>query len=149
MCRPSPSPGPGDPDPIDRPKGVNLSVFVLRADRVTQALPGDPFFAGDQLRFQVTTSRPGHAMVVYRDAAGALAAAWPFGAAVSEPLSAGTAQELEGFIRLDSSVGTETLALIVCPLPFGFGQLGWTDGLTPPHADCAVSSFALDKRAGP
>jgi len=131
-----------------RTKGSpGFTVYRERDGRVTEALPGETFHRGDRLRFVVDMPAAGELMIVGVEQSGKLYPVFP---AKENPSSrlvrAGTARELPGAIRLDESVGSERLHMVVCPEKFDIGKLETgARGILEAPEGCKISTFAFRK----
>jgi hypothetical protein len=108
----------GTPRPGERTKGgLGLTVFVKRAggavDTVTQEAD---LHAGDELRFALASSAPGHAVVLGLDAAPSVTIYAPDPAAASTaiPIDATGSITLPGSIVADATAGAERVVALVC-----------------------------------
>lgn len=109
--RPLPS-----PPPDQRMKGSSLSlgVYVRRGSGVVIAAQSPAAVApGEQIRFEVTSGRPGFLGIVGLDAAGAVTPYVTSGSRLRK-LDAGR-QLLDGSILLDETLGAERLIAVWCP----------------------------------
>lgn len=136
-------------EPGLRMKGsLGLRVFVDRNGEVSEAFSGDPFAAGDRVRFRpdgVTES--GHILVVGVEADGRLFGYAPVGRVRSIATDALEADgSVAGSARLDASHGEEWAHLVWCAEPFELGQLrADARGRLRAPDGCVVSSFSIVK----
>lgn len=111
MARVRPLPAPPD----ERLKGAELSlgVYVRRGSGVVVAAQSPAEVApGEQIRFEITSVRPGFLGIVGLDAAGAITP-YVSGGARLRKLGAGR-QLLDGSILLDGTLGAERLFAVLC-----------------------------------
>jgi hypothetical protein len=139
---------PPEEEPGIRQKGsLGLNVYLRRDGRVQEALTGEEFRAGDQLRFAIEAPAPGFALVVGLEPRGRLYPCYPLDpGAGAQPVPGGVSGPLPGAVELDESPGEERLFLIWCPRPFGPDELRPTGPaeLAVP-AECRATHFVLRK----
>jgi hypothetical protein len=103
--------------PANRTKGGwTLSLYVKRSDgRVERLADSGVVHPGDELRFAVTSARPGHVAVFSRDAKGSASLYVPFGAETgSVSIAAGHEIALPGSVETDATLGPEHLTAVRC-----------------------------------
>jgi len=103
-------------------KGSLLSIYVKRGAAVTPLGTGDVLREGDALRFSMTTSRAGHALVLNRDPRGQVTVVAPFNAAAPQPVPEGTTV-LEDSAELDATKGRETFVGLFAPTAFDVSRV--------------------------
>jgi hypothetical protein len=109
---PSLPPSP-DGERIKGPAGVSLGVYVRRGSGVVVAAQSPATVApGEQIRFEVTLTRPGFLGIVGLDAAGAITPYVASGKRLRR-LDVGR-QLLDGSILLDDTLGAERLIAVLC-----------------------------------
>lgn len=110
--------GPGITPPSDltRKGGEAVTLFRLRDGQVSVPAAGEPFRAGDRLRFRVAVPAPGFAYVFSADAGGRVFPGLP-AAGAGLPVEPGPAVELPGSIELDASESEERLYVVVLSAP--------------------------------
>jgi hypothetical protein len=135
-----------------RSKGTaHLGFFVERAGEVTRGLPSQSVFAGDRLRFVVTTSKPQQLAILGRDGTGAAFVYHP-DSARSALVGAGRDLALASTIELDNAPGTESIWAVFCDEPFDVAPLKaalLAKGALPELAGCTVDSLRLPKGSRP
>jgi len=96
--------------PVDddvRIKGTSLAFFRQRGGEVAHGVSGDSFFAGDALRFVVSSGSPGYFFLVGVEPSGEVVAYHPYGGTQSAPIAVGREIALPGSLVLDESKGVE------------------------------------------
>lgn len=135
-----------------RSKGTSrLSFFVKHAGEVTPGNAGQRVFAGDQLRFTVTTSKPQHLAILGRDGTGATFVYHP-ASSHSIEVAAGRDQALPSSIELDDTPGTETFWAIFCNDAFAVGPIRTTlstNGKLDAPPGCSVETLHVEKGPRP
>ena len=103
--------------PANRTKGGwTLSLYVKRADgRVERLSDNGVVHPGEELRFAVTSARPGHVAVFSRDAKGSASVYVPFGGETGGvSIAAGHEIALPGSVETDATLGPERLSAVRC-----------------------------------
>jgi len=135
-----------------RSKGTaHLSFFVERSGEVTRGLPGQSVFAGDRLRFVVTTSKPQQLAILGRDGTGGVFVYYP-DTASSVLVRAGRELALANSIELDDAPGTEAIWGVFCDEAFDVAPLKaalLANGALPQLPGCTVDSLRLPKGSRP
>jgi hypothetical protein len=103
-------------------KGGLLSIVVKRGGTVRPLKAGDLLQEGDSLRFSMTTTNAGHALVLNRDGRGQVTVVAPFNATAPQVVPAGTTV-LEDAAILDATTGRETFVGLFSPTPFEVKQV--------------------------
>jgi len=96
--------------PLDddvRIKGTSLAFFRQRGGEVAHGVSGDAFFAGDALRFVISSGSPGYFLLVGVEPSGKVVAYHPYGGSESAPIAVGREIALPGSLILDESKGVE------------------------------------------
>lgn len=136
------------PDRVRLKGELALHVYRQEGQRAKEAMSGERFRPGDNLRFAVDLARAGHISILGIDAQGKLYTAWPLPEHRADiQKSAGRGQQLEGGVTLDDSLGEESLYLIACPRPEEPSQCRSAGKGHEPvcPAGCASSQFLLKK----
>jgi len=135
-----------------RSKGAaHVSLFVKHAGEVTPGLAGQRVFAGDQLRFTVTTSKPQQLAILGRDGTGATFVYHP-ASDRSAAVGPGRDIALASSIELDTAPGTETIWAVFCDEAFAVGPLQASltaSGTLRQLPGCSIDSFQLVKGSQP
>lgn len=141
-----------DGEPGTRSKGsAQLSFFVKHAGQVTPGVSGQRVFAGDQLRFTVTTSKPQQLAILGRDSTGATFV-YHSAAGASAPLDVGRDVALASSVELDDAPGTEAFWAIFCDKAFSVDPLRATlasTGTLRELPGCSIETLELVKGAQP
>lgn len=129
-------------------RGGQLELEVYRHDGASgeQLSEGDVVHPGDRLGFRLESGRGGHAMVLGQDEAGSIYPCWPQPEGVSvqlDPMTEPTT--LPTAVRLDDTLGTETIVAIVCDEPFTFGHAADALAQGEELFGCASVGVALEK----
>jgi hypothetical protein len=102
-----------------RSKGTfALTFFVKHGDAVLAGSDGQSVAPGDQLRFAITSSAPGHLAIFSLDGAGVASVYHPSGATRARPLAVSSNTPLDTAVELDAVPGRERIIAISCPEPF-------------------------------
>jgi hypothetical protein len=135
-----------------RSKGTaHLGFFIKRAGQVTPGVAGQRVFAGDQLRFTVTASKPQHLAILGRDGTGATFV-YHSASARSTAVGAGREVPLASSVELDAAPGTETVWAIFCDEAFDVGPLKATlaaEGTLHELPGCSLETLRLVKGSLP
>jgi Domain of unknown function (DUF4384) len=135
-----------------RSKGTaQLSFFVKHAGQVTPGLPGQRVFAGDQLRFSVTASKPRHLAILGSDSTGATFV-YHSASARSVAIDAGRDVALPSSVEFDAAPGTETIWAIFCDEAFAVGPLQAklaAQGTLQEPPGCSMETLRLVKGSPP
>ena len=139
------------PPATERSKGsgLGLAMFVQHGDDVRRAAPGETVFAGDAVRFAVSTPIPAYVAVLSLDPAGRASVYFPQASRAAE-VPAGTEVPLPLGTRLDATTGEERLLGIFCASPVELEpiRLGLERGQdgAPLPADCQGLRWSFVKR---
>jgi hypothetical protein len=133
-----------------RPKGdaPALSVLAERGDHTERLSSGARLAPGQRLRFQLSLPAPAWVLVVGVEASGRLYAVHPTSTDPSTAavrFEAGSGQVLPGAVRLDDSIGRESLHAVACPERFELGALAGSVGRITAPEGCRVADFELEK----
>jgi hypothetical protein len=135
-----------------RSKGPpHLTFFVKRAGEVTVGVAGQRVFAGDQLRFAVTSEKPQQLAILGRDSTGA-AFVYHSTSGRSVAVDAGRDVALGTSIELDAAPGTEQIWGVFCDQPFEVAPLRATLaalGTVQSPSGCTIDRLTLEKGAPP
>jgi hypothetical protein len=136
-----------------RSKGaLALTFFVKHGDVVLAGSDGQSVAPGDQLRFAITNSAPGHLAIFSLDGAGVASVYFPSGRTRAQPLSVSSSTPLDTAVELDAVPGRERIIAISCPEPFELEPLRARlqterELLAPPG--CVSDQLTLVKAAHP
>jgi len=148
----------------DAVKGaLALTVHIRQASGTIVAVNDDgELRPGEQMRFSLTTSAAGHAVVLGLDASPAVTTYVPAApAAEATPIEAPGAVELAGSIAADATAGFERVVAVVCPRPVPIAALrqqaeralrqagGRPEAVSSLGTGCAESGVLLRKVRGP
>jgi hypothetical protein len=147
------------PDAMFRAKGApfQLALVVRSPDGAVEGLvPGGPVSPGDELRFQISTDRPGHLAILGIDSAQQITSYL-----TAEPtlpaFPAGRDQLLEGSVVLDDTLGAERIVAVLCPQARELSAVvelaraalvrarGEVSKLEPLGSGCEETSVQIDK----
>jgi len=135
-----------------RSKGAaHLSFFVKRGGEVMPGTADQVVFAGDQLRFAVTASKPQQLAILGRDSTGAVFV-YHSDSASSALVSPGREVALANSIELDDAPGTEMFWAVFCEKAFEVAPLKAelaAEGALPPPPGCTVDTLRLVKGSRP
>lgn len=135
-----------------RSKGTaHLGFFVKHAGQVAPGVAGQRVFAGDQLRFTVTASKPQHLAILGRDGTGATFV-YHSASARSTAIDAGRDVPLASSVELDAVPGTETIWAVFCDEAFDVGPLQATlaaEGTLHELPGCSLETLRLVKGSLP
>ena len=139
---------PTDGPKVTRAKGLpNLNVIRFVDGHSVKTVSGDRFAPGDRVSFMVDLPEASQVHIVGIEASGSLYTAWPLDPNVATRLPAGAEQVLPGAVSLDSTVGRETLYLVVCPIGAPAPKCSVTPGThalqCPP--ECKSAPFIMEK----
>lgn len=128
--------------------GLGLRVFRWKGDRAAETASGDAFRAGDRLRFVVDLPTHGQVNIIGVEPSGRHYVAWPVSSVPAETrLGPATQLPLDGAVRLDDTVGTETLYLVQCSGSEGPERCTTGGEVRVPTCppQCAMTPFVLEK----
>ena len=131
--------------------GSRLGFHVKRGENVLLGVEGQEVHPGDQLRFFVSSIKPGHLAILSRDGAGSVSEYYP-GTGRSRSVDAVRNQSLDSSVELDATLGQEDLWAVFCDAPFATEalrrELESKKGLTAP-ANCSLDRVVIVKKAEP
>src|SRR5664280_62984 len=135
-----------------RAKGsARLGFHVKRGGNVLLGSEGQEVHPGDQLRFFVSSAKPGHLAILSRDGAGSVSEYYP-GTGRSRSVGAVQNQSLESSVELDATLGQEELWAVFCDAPFApeplRRELESKKSLNAP-ASCSLDRVVIVKKAEP
>jgi hypothetical protein len=114
---------PQKPRDTVRIKGkASFSLVVNRSGKQFVGESGGHYFAGDRLRFRISSENPVHLAVFDLESTGAVSCFLPVRGEASLEMPAGKQMLLEDTIELDRSTGEEILVGLFCPSRFDPGQ---------------------------
>lgn len=131
--------------------GSHIGFFVKHGTEVRRGSDGQVVHPGDQLRFTVTSRALRHVAILSLDGAGVATVYYPRGSS-SEALAKLRDQALDSSVKLDDTLGQETIWGIFCDAAFELEPLRQEleqRGRLPPLPECTIDELSIVKEAMP
>jgi hypothetical protein len=134
---------------VRRKGGLALRFYVRRDGGVTAGASGDVLAPGDEVRFSISSDRPGYLVVGSVDAGGHVTIFVPEATATrAAPVDAGSDRLLAGAFALDDTLGPELVIAFLCAEPIAVADARAALAATAPALPgCQVDRIEWTKRA--